>query len=77
MQFSNTILLIAAAIVPSIMAGCSGAAPYQGTCLTCTSTCHDSADTNVFKDFGGPDRMSSLQRTGCMTNCLLHCNDCN
>ncbi|KAF4783808.1 hypothetical protein HER10_EVM0000483 [Colletotrichum scovillei] len=69
MQFSKTILLIAAAIVPAVMAGCSGAAPYQGTCAKCAGECH--------KNFGGPDRLSSLQRAGCQTNCLLHCNDCN
>ncbi|KAK1844162.1 hypothetical protein CCHR01_13217 [Colletotrichum chrysophilum] len=42
MLFSKTILLIAAAIVPSVMAGCKAGAPFQGTCLSCTSDCHDS-----------------------------------
>ncbi|KAF4829771.1 hypothetical protein CGCTS75_v006393 [Colletotrichum tropicale] len=68
MLFSKTILLIAAAIVPSVMAGCKAGAPFQGTCLSCTSDCHDNYD--------GPDRQSALQRSGCMTACLIMCDDC-
>ncbi|TDZ15116.1 hypothetical protein Cob_v011955 [Colletotrichum orbiculare MAFF 240422] len=68
MQIFKTLLIVTAALAPSALAGCSGA-PYQGTCLSCTSDCHD--------NFGGPDRTSSLQRTGCMFACLMFCDDCD
>ncbi|KDN69449.1 hypothetical protein CSUB01_05366 [Colletotrichum sublineola] len=56
MLFSKTFLLIAAAVVPSVMAGCKNA-PFQGTCLSCTMDCQDA--------YGGPGRQESLQRMSC------------
>ncbi|KAL6915441.1 hypothetical protein FSHL1_006891 [Fusarium sambucinum] len=65
----TSFILLALSSVSAVMAGCSAGAPFQGTCLTCTSECHS--------NYGGPDRKSALQRTGCMTACLIQCDDCN
>ncbi|KAK1964790.1 hypothetical protein LZ32DRAFT_600722 [Colletotrichum eremochloae] len=68
MLFSKTFLLIAAAVVPSVMAGCKNA-PFQGTCLSCTMDCQDA--------YGGPGRQESLQRMSCQFACLAFCDDCD
>ncbi|KAF6831186.1 hypothetical protein CPLU01_06884 [Colletotrichum plurivorum] len=68
MLFSKTLILIAAAVVPSVMAGCRAPFTSEG-CLRCTSDCHD--------NYGGPGRKESLQRSGCMFGCLAMCDDCD
>ncbi|KAK4183525.1 hypothetical protein QBC35DRAFT_97400 [Podospora australis] len=40
-----------------------------GKCMTCVQHCMET--------YGGPDRTSSLQRSGCSFACLASCNDCN
>ncbi|KAH0421916.1 hypothetical protein CcaCcLH18_13131 [Colletotrichum camelliae] len=69
MQFSKAFIVIAAAIMPSVMAACSAGAPFQGSCLSCTSECWDT--------YNAPDRITNLQRAGCMSQCLALCDDCD
>ncbi|KAK4183526.1 hypothetical protein QBC35DRAFT_456193 [Podospora australis] len=40
-----------------------------GSCLTCVQWCIDT--------YMGPDRATSLQRTGCTMGCLSFCNGCD
>ncbi|KAK1851820.1 hypothetical protein CCHR01_05515 [Colletotrichum chrysophilum] len=47
MQFSKAFIVIAAAVMPSVMAACSPGAPFQGSCLSCTSECWDSLTTRL------------------------------